>query len=150
MISGPENDVRVHLLLNRASEWVDVSSCLPVQARVVLSVKKARRIAVRLPEGVDREKVRVSAAGSTLDPKPEGRYLALENLAPGSEVTLEFSLPECALNRLIARWPYRLTMRGSNVVAIDPPGEAYPFYQDQPKGVMVRKERFLSSKKVDW
>jgi hypothetical protein len=50
----------------------------------------------------------------------------------------------------LGRRPYKLTLRGSNVVAIDPPGVAYPLYQRQPAGKLVEKACFVPSKKVIW
>jgi hypothetical protein len=36
------------------------------------------------------------------------------------------------------------------VVAIDPPGVAYPLYQHQPTGKLVEKACFIPAKNVIW
>ena len=65
-------------------------------------------------------------------------------------MSIEFPVPERTVHRVLGRRPYKLTLRGSNVVAIDPPGLAYPLYDDMPSGKLVEKERFVPSRKVTW
>ncbi len=150
IVTGREDDIRVNLLLNRASEWVDVASYLPVDGKVVLRIKKTRKVMVRMPEWVELNEVAVSIRDRRVDAPAEGRYLRVENLQPGDQVVFTFPVPERTLNRVIARWPYRLTMRGSQVVAIDPPGRGYPLYREQPQGKLLEKERFVATKRVVW
>jgi hypothetical protein len=53
--------------------------------------------------------------------------------------------------RVIGDLPFRLTMRGSNVVGIDPKGTSIPLYTHLPKGDMVGKERFIPERrKIIW
>ncbi|MHC4676795.1 MAG: hypothetical protein ACYTBZ_30285, partial [Planctomycetota bacterium] len=49
--------VKVNLLLNRASRWVDVDSFLPVEGKVVLHIKDAPRVAVRIPQWCNPDEV---------------------------------------------------------------------------------------------
>ena len=44
---------------------------------------------------------------------------------------------------MIGEHPYKLTLRGSNVVSIDPQGAIYPLYASQPTGATVARERFV-------
>ena len=48
IVTGVENSIRVNLLLNRAAEWVDVHSYLPVEGKVVVKVKKGKVKAIAL------------------------------------------------------------------------------------------------------
>jgi len=144
------DECRVHLLLNRASEWLDVYSYLPVQGRVVLKIKRAGRVAVRVSEWVTLGEVSAAVGREKADTRPEGRYVAIGGLKAGDEVELTFPVPERTLHRVLGRRPYKLTLRGSNVVAMDPSGVAYPLYQHQPTGKLVGKTCFVPSKRVIW
>ena len=135
--------VRVNLLLNRASPWVDVDSYLPVEGKVVLHVKDAPRVAVRVPEWGNPALVRTTVAEREATTQIEGRYVRVSGLRPGDVVTLTFGVPERTIHRVIGEIPYKLTLRGSNVVAIDPAGVLYPLYERQPRGELVRKTRFV-------
>ena len=61
----------------------------------------------------------------------------------GDKVTLTFPVPEHTEHRVIGESAYKLTLRGSNVVSIDPEGSIYPLYARQPTGARVAKERFV-------
>ena len=150
IVTGSEDEAQVNLLLNRASELLDVDSYLPAQGKVVLKIKSAKKAAVRLPEWVDTGAVTVAVGGRKTRTKTEGRVLRISGLKSGNEVSIEFPVPERTVNRVLGRRPYKLTLRGSNVVAIDPPGLAYPLYDDTPSGKLVEKERFVPSRKVTW
>ena len=93
------------------------------------------------------------AIGKAEGPRRDGwkrQLIRVSRLRPNDEVSIEFPMPERTLHRVIGRRPYKLTLRGSNVVAIDPPGVIYPLYQDAPKGDLVERERFVPSRKVIW
>jgi len=141
---------QVNLLLNRASPWLDVESYLPVEGRVVLRSKIAQRVTVRLPEWVEPSKVTVSIEGKEKSARCRGHELALGQLKAGEAVTVNFPVPERTFWRLISNFPYKLTLRGSNVVAIEPRGEAAPLYEHQPTSRLVRKTRFVPKKRVVW
>ena len=150
IVSTAGEEVRVNLLLNRASEWLDVHSYLPVLGKVVVKIKKARKVAVRLPEWLEFSAVNTTVGGKKAETRLQGRYLAVEGVTAGDEVELTFPVPDRTLHRVLGRRPYKLTLRGSNVVAIDPPGIVCPLYQRQPTGKLVEKACFIPSKKVIW
>ena len=150
IVTGSEEEAQVNLLLNRASELLDVNSYLPAQGKVVLKVKTAKNVAVRLPEWVDLSEVSVAIGKRRVRAKTDGRLVRVSRLRPNDEVSIEFPMPERTLHRVIGRRPYKLTLRGSNVVAIDPPGVIYPLYQNLPSGEPVERERFVPSSKVVW
>ena len=150
IVTGSEEEAQVNLLLNRASELLDVDSYLPAQGKVVLKIKSAKKAVVRMPEWVDLSKVSVRIGKRKVRAPRDGRLVSIPRLRPKDEVTIEFPVPERTVHRVLGRRPYKLTLRGSNVVAIDPPGVIYPLYQDMPKGKLVEKERFVPSRKVIW
>jgi hypothetical protein len=145
------DEVRVNLLLNRASEWLDVDSYLPAEGKVVLHIKDAERVAVRMPEWCRAKDVQVSVGEEQRAAVVEGNLVKLRWLRPGDCVTLKFPLPERVVHRLIVQEPYKLVLRGSNVVSIDPKGVAYPLYENQPTGKPVRTTRFIPEvRRIIW
>ncbi len=143
IVSREQDEVRINLLLNRTSQWLDVDSYLPVEGKVVLHVKDAPRIAIRMPEWCNPGEVRATVGEKEVDTHVDGRYVRLDGKRPGDVVTLTFPVPECSTHRVIGEIPYKLTLRGSNVVHIDPGGVAYPLYAHPPTGKPVRKTRFV-------
>src|SRR5439155_6741550 len=54
MLDYKNNELRVHLLLNRASAWADVQSYIPYQGRLDLKIKKpCDSVLVRVPEWIE-------------------------------------------------------------------------------------------------
>jgi hypothetical protein len=138
------------LLLNRASPWLDVNSYLPAEGKIVLHIKDAPTVAVRMPEWCDIASVRASVDGEVRRTLEDGRSIQIGWLDPGDEVTLEFPVPEETMHRVIGEIPYKLVRRGANIVSIDPPGVAYPLYEDQPSGKLIRKEQFVPDRHIVW
>ena len=143
IVTRHEGETRVNLLMNRASPWVDVDSYLPAEGKLVLHIKDAPRVAVRMPEWCRPESVEVSVGGQSRRALVEGRFVRMGWLKPGDRVTLSFPVPECVIHRVIGEMPYKLVLRGSDVVAIDPKGTAYPLYEDKPSGKLIKKTRFI-------
>ena len=135
--------VKVNLLLNRASPWVDVDSYLPMEGKVVLHIKEAPSVAVRMPAWCRPQEVKVRVGNDARKILIEGRYVRVEGLHPGEKVILTFPLPERVVHRVIGEIPYKLVLRGANVISIDPGGVACPLYENQPSGMLVRKTRFV-------
>jgi hypothetical protein len=143
IVTKGNDEVRVNLLLNRASPWLDVNSYLPAEGKIILHIKDAPTVAVQMPEWCDVASVRASVDGETRRTLIDGRSVQIGWLEPGYEVTLEFPVPGETIHRVIGEIPYKLVRRGANIVSIDPPGIAYPLYEDQPSGKLIRKERFV-------
>jgi hypothetical protein len=135
--------IRVNLMLNRASSWLDVDSYLPVEGKLVLRIKDAPEVAVRLPPWCSPGDVRVRVGGAGRKGLTEGRFVQVGGLRPGDQVLLTFPLPQRVVHRVIGEIPYRLALRGANVISIAPKGAAYPLYERQPEGKLVRKTRFV-------
>lgn len=148
MLDCHAGQVTVHLLLNRPSDWVDVHSCLPVEGRVELQVKRPCALLVRLPEWVT-----AGEAGCTMNGAPRaleysGRYAKIGQVAVGQTVTMTFPVAERTVPATIGKQPYTLTLRGNDVVGIDPPGIWYPYYQREhyrtPPALWISRERFVA------
>jgi DUF1680 family protein len=70
----------VNLLLNRVSPWIDVASHLPFEGKVEIRVHDAERVRVRIPDWVDKAKVRAEVNAKGVEPAWSARYLGLEKL----------------------------------------------------------------------
>lgn len=144
IVTREADEVRVNLLLNRASPWLDVLSYLPCEGKVVLHIKDAAKVRVRMPEWCNPMDVKVSVGNESRKPLIEGRFVRVAWLNPGDKLTLSFPVPERVVHRVIGEIPYKLVLRGSNVVSIDPNGIAFPLYSDRPTGKQIRRTRFIS------
>ena len=151
MVTQTDGLVKVNLLLNCASQWLDVDSYLPVEGKVVLHIKDAPTVAVRIPEWCDPNDVHVSVGDRDRRTLIDGRYVQVGWLNRGDQVTLKFPVPERVVHRVLGEIPYKLVIRGSDVVSIDPKGVAYPLYENTPTGKLVKKTRFVpETKQVIW
>jgi hypothetical protein len=151
IVEGDEKNVRINLLLNRASEWVDIYSYIPAEGRVTVRVKKTRNIEIRIPGWVNIDNVEAGLNGEHIETDIAGRYVRVCNVRNDDVIDIIFPMPEeKTVNRIIGRHPYRLTIKGSNVVKIDPPGIVQPFYTKQSEGKLIQKERFVSNIRLIW
>ena len=121
--------VIVNLLLNRASPWLDVDSHLPYKGQVDLRLKQDVDLSTRFPEWVDKAKVKATIRESGHPLRWEGPIARLGKVRGGSVVTLSFPISERVEDVIVEKQAYRLTMRGNDVVKIDPPGHNCPLYQ---------------------
>lgn len=111
----------VNLLLNRASPWVDIDSHLPYEGRVVIKVKAARSVAVRMPGWVHIDRVRTTLDGNDVRPLLAGRYLTLDSLRPDQRIELEFDVPTDSASYLVPGLPsgrFDVTFRGSTAMSV--------------------------------
>ena len=143
IVTREADEVRVNLLLNRASPWLDVLSYLPCEGKVVLHIKDAAKVGVRMPEWCNPADVQVSVGSESRKPLIEGHFIRVPWLNPGDQLTLSFPVPERVVHRVIGEIPYKLVLRGSNVVSIDPKGIALPLYAHGPTGKQIRKTLFI-------
>jgi hypothetical protein len=158
--------LRVNLLLNRASRWADVDSYLPYSGRVDVKIKQPlAEVLLRVPEWVPSGSPQVRAArGKTVvEFAWRGRYVSLEPARPGETLTVTFPIAERTITRRVYGAPVEtvlggvvyqsITFRGNEVVDIDPPGKNYPFYQrahyrGEPRWRTVT--RFVSDETIAW
>ena len=91
---GRDAAVQVNLLLNRASPWMDVSSYLPYEGKVVLRNKTARTLSLRIPDWVDREAVKCAVGGKRRDFSWVGNYAVLSGLEPEDQIVFTFPVVE--------------------------------------------------------
>ena len=139
-----QGTVTVNLMLNRASAWADVDSFLPYQGKVLIHVKDAHRVAVRLASWIPRRGMQTRVNGIARDGVRLGGYLTFDELKPGDTLALAFPIEESeATYTGNAHRPggsgskaretqYRCAFRGSTIVDISPRDDdptTYPFYR---------------------
>jgi hypothetical protein len=156
MISFDEvkQSLKVHLLLNRASPWADIDSCIPFTGQVDVHLKRDLDLSVRIPEWVEPDDVRCRVESEDRELEFDGRYAQVGHVAAGQKVTVTFPIAERTDHVMVLGEPYTLTRKGNEVVAIDPPGNYCPLYQranyrnDKPE--FRQLTRFVSSEQFPW
>jgi len=157
MLERQGDDLRVNLLLNRASEWADVYSYIPYEGRVDLKIKKSiPHVWVRVPEWITSGSPEVAARvnGAERSVHWEGRYLNIGPALPGSRMTVTFPIAERTVKETIGAVPYTLVIKGNTVVSIDPGGKNGPLYlrahyhENQARWRTL--SRFVPEEKIVW
>jgi hypothetical protein len=162
MLEDEPRKIRLNLLLNRASAAVDVYSYIPYQGRVELKIKKPCEVVlVRAPQWIATGSAGIWAGvNGTRVLRWEGRYVDVGPVRSGDRVVITFAgfsghlQTERTVRERIGPATYALTLRGSTVVAINPPGENGALYQraayrgDQAMWRDVR--RFVPEQMIRW
>ena len=159
--------VSVNLLLNRASAWLDVDSYLPYEGKVLMHVKDAARVAVRLASWIPRGELQTRVNGIAREGVRLGSYLLIDELKPGDTIALAFPVQESVAtytgnahrpggsSSKVRETQYRCTFRGSTIVDISPRDEdptTYPFYRRdhmrQDAAPMKKVTRFVPERTI--
>ncbi len=150
-------ELRVNLLLNRASKWADIYSHVPYEGRVELKLKQpASRVLVRAPEwitsGSPEIVCKVNGASRAL--RWEGRYVNVGAGRPGDRIAVTFPISTRTVKETIGNIPYTLTIKGSTVISIDPPGKIGPLYNrayfSASKAPTRKVQRFVTDETIHW
>lgn len=157
MIERKGDEVRINLLMNRASRWADVYSYLPYTGRVEVKVKMGiRKLQLRAPEWVKSGDPVVTCTVNKASRKAnwEGRYLDIGTVKQGDQVELKFPIAERIVKERIGNQDYSMVIKGNTVISIDPPGKNGPLYQDQKKyqAEVAWKQvgRFVPEQDIRW
>ena len=168
ILACKDGQLKVNLLLNRASQWADVDSYIPYVGRVDVKVKTALQdVSVRVPEWVKSGSAEIKA---TVNGKARelawggqsGRYVSVGKVKKGETVSLTFPIAETSLKRVVYGAPHatvlggieyeRLVFRGNTVVHIEPEGKNMPLYQRDVyrTGVprFIKVDRFITKDQV--
>lgn len=140
IVTGDEDLVRVNLLLSRGGHLVDVSSHLPYEGRVDVSIHQdLGELRIRIPEWAGYAGVRVLVGGAERHPAeragagwaPDG-YLSVAAPRRGDVVSVRFPLTERETLEVAADQRFSVSWRGDNVASISPAGRYRPMYDDLP------------------
>ncbi len=134
--------VRINLLLNRASSWMDVDSYLPYEGKVVLKNKSAKEAFVRIPLWVEMDNVQCLVNNHQASPSWFGNYLRIRDLAKNDIVIIRFPLkervetwtspPQGPFNLLIQPGiKHTLRFKGNTLIEINPPISGSPLYRNR-------------------
>lgn len=146
--------LRLNLLMNRASRWVDVDSHVPYQGRVDVHVKEGVDLDIRIPEWVAPGQAAVTVNGEARELDYDGRYAKVGAVEAGDEVVFSFPLFEITQQVFVEKHPYTVVRRGNEVVWIDPPGTNRPLFQRghyrTSETLWTTVERFVPEKEIPW
>ena len=111
-------------------------------------------LAVRIPEWVTPQEVRVQVNAADRIVGWDGRYVKVGAVGPGDVVAVFFPINERTDVVYVQKRKYTLVRRGNEVVEIYPRGSNYPFYRrDHYRSAEPRwrkVERFVSAQQIDW
>jgi len=154
IITFNDGELKVNLLMNRASKWADIDSHIPYSGRVDIKVKQDVSLKVRIAEWVRPEDVKCMVNGKDIDIIMDGRYIQAGNVSKGDEVVVTFPIYERTETVIVEKQKYTIILRGNDVVAIDPPGINGPLYQrgHYRTGDTLWKKvvRFVPDEEIKW
>jgi hypothetical protein len=158
ILQNTAGELKVNLLLNRASPWVDVYSYLPYSGRVEMKIKtSSKSVRLRAPEWVQNgnNEVACTVNGTPRPLQWAGRYLALGAAEPGQTIVLNFPISKRTVAERIGPEKYTLVVKGNTVVSIDPSGKNGPLYADRGhysgEDAQWRKlNRFVADEPIAW
>ena len=172
IVKYKDGSAQINLLLNRASQWLDIDSYIPYEGKVVIRNKQAKNISVRIPRWADKNAIKCSINNkSTLFFWAEN-YLVLSALHKNDVITIEFPMVSTTETYTL-KWkdsdfwkectdpgkdwkpldnPDKFTFyfKGNTLVDISPRPQnaAYPLYQrdelKQNKAPMKKVKRYIS------
>jgi hypothetical protein len=167
----------INLLLNRASQWLDIDSYLPYQGKVVIRNKSAASLAVRIPRWVDRNAIKTEVNDRPAVTSRVGSYQLLPRLKPGDTITISFPMVETHEQYTLkwrregwwmegtnpgSHWTndhpevFTLYFKGNTLLDLTPRprDSAYPSFQrdeyKRDKAPMIRVKRFVSAVNLTW
>jgi hypothetical protein len=157
ILEWQHEDLRINLLLNRASPWADVHSFVPYEGQVELRIKQpCRSVQVRLPEWVPAgcPEVVCKFGKRSRAIHWQGRFVSVGAAKSGDQIRLSFPMVERTVRERMGGTDYTLSLKGNTVVAIDPPGKICPLYEraqyHQHQAPMLERERFVASHPLDF
>ena len=141
-------ELRIHLLFNRAVRapaQTQVTSGTPIAAQLwsrlpqegrvtVVAYQPLMRLALRLPDGVYPNSVRVKrfAPSATRSYEPaatlEGKYVVISNVSAGDRMDIVFELREYETVETADGVKYNVRWKGSVVLDLKPKGTKVPLY----------------------
>jgi hypothetical protein len=146
-VSGSE--VKINLMMSRRSEWLDTMSYQPWEDRFSVVVHKPVDVLIRIPGWLNGADLGISVSGTAGEPRPDGSYLRLDGVLPGSRIDLTFPVPEHQTEERVRQTDYRLSWRGITLMKIDPPGSIYPIFQRTLDGMREQSRFDLARTKTE-
>jgi hypothetical protein len=158
ILENSGDELKVNLLLNRASPWADLYSYVPYSGRVELKMKATRRsFLLHAPEWVKSgdDGIVCTVSGATRPVRWKERYLDTGPVNIGETVAVTFPISERTVKERIGPEKYTLILKGNTVISIDPSGKNIPLYTDRERYrtspvEWVKVQRFVPDEAVVW
>jgi len=150
-----DGELKVNMLLNRASPWADVYSFIPYQGRVEIKMRQTcRNVRVHAPEWIvaGSKEITVRVGGRPRSFTWQARYLDLGEVKAGEQIVIRCPIGERTVQEKMGLVTYTLLVRGNTVVSIDPPGRLCPLFRrdylrdGEPRWRKV--QRFVADKQI--
>ncbi|MEI7025915.1 hypothetical protein [Paenibacillus sp. y28] len=137
-VTEKDGTVSVNFLLNRGSKWLDVSSYLPHEGKVVIDVHQdVKRLQVRIPEWAGFTKIQYVRELDGQVTEGNGRepsrwvnkhFLLLGEAKAGEQITITFPISHRKTIENAVGQTFETIWRGDDVVGISPEGTKKPLY----------------------
>ncbi|MZQ83695.1 hypothetical protein GQF01_16400 [Paenibacillus sp. 5J-6] len=137
-ITEKKGAISVNFLLNRGSKWLDVSSYLPHEGKVVLDIHTdIPRLQIRIPEWAGFTKIKfvrerngevIEGKGSEASSWVNKHFLLLGSAVAGEKITVTFPLSFRKTLENAVGQTFETEWRGDDVVNITPKGTKKPLY----------------------
>lgn len=137
-ITEKNGTISVNFLLNRGSKWLDVSSYLPHEGKVVLDIHTdISRLQIRIPEWAGFTKIKyvrersgevIEGKGSEASSWVNKHFLLLGSAVAGEKITITFPLSFRRTLENAVGQTFETEWRGDDVVNITPKGTKKPLY----------------------
>ena len=119
---------RGNLAFNRDSPQLTVNSCLPHRGELNITVKKTRKVLVRVPSWARKDRVLALVNRKPNSVTWEGAYVVFDQVTAGDQLTVTYPLRMAQVREPINGVLYTQTWRGNTIVDIKPGGKWLPMF----------------------
>jgi len=157
ILHASDDELRVNLLLNRASNGADVYSFIPYEGRVSVKIKQPfGKVLLRVPEWVESGSI---AVVGKINAKPqqlrwEGRYVNIGAVKPGDMIDVSFPIATRTVTETVGTIRLTMEVRGNTVISVSPRGKIGPLYDRthyKASAVPWRTvQRYVADKEISW
>ena len=128
-VTGDDEVTRVNLAFNRDSPQLTINSCLPHRGELNITVKKTRKVLVRVPSWARKDRVLTLANRKPNSVTWEGAYVVFDQVTAGDQLTVTYPLRMAQVREPINGVLYTQTWRGNTIVDIKPGGKWIPMFR---------------------
>ena len=129
-ITKPEGAVRVNMHFSRDSKWATVTSRLPVDGSIEVTMKSRGVLTVRVPDGLTQEQVAVTVNFERgRSEQIRGGLAWIEALQQGDVVSIAWPLNKRSATYALNGLNYTGEWRGETLVGMSPMGRLSPLYE---------------------
>ena len=156
IVTFSDEQLRVNLLLNRPSPWVDIDSYLPFKGKVVIHVKeKCSEFLIRIPEWTDWNAVDCSLNGKSRKYRWSKSHIDIGRVKKGDTVTVTFPLRHRTVKTSSLGKSCQVEIKGNTIVDINPDVGLSIVTRNHEKyrsrqAPMKKSLRFVSTERFLW